>query len=361
MATSKERAIATFNSARAAASAAYQAAVQPANMGTDSAEAFKPLAQYSGYMNEFLNYVVNKLIFSEVDSRTYNNKYEFLKRGGFPLGTDMEYNYINPAKGREYSITLGDTLLNRIQPDVKTLYFRRNRQTQYAVTVPEPILTGAVTSWGMLDDWITGITRSLYSGNNRDEQNLIMKLLVDSVSQNVIKTMEIDYPIDTDPAEASLNLLKLAQELSYRFTFPTSDYNNYEAYAKANGIDNATPAITWVENNDLFIFIDIPALVNARFEVLAGAFNLSEVEWRQRIVPVNGFKYYDDETKTMVENNDIIAIVADRKTYGYYDNLKRASEFFNGAGLYDNHYLTVFQTYIINPVGSAVAIKKKSA
>ena len=361
MANAKERAIETFNSALQVASASYKAAVAPATMATDVGEALKPLVTYTSYMNEFLSYVVNKLIFSEVDSRTYTNKFSMLKKDGFPLGTDMEYNYINPAVSREYSMTLGDTLLNRTKPDVKTVYFRRNRKDQYPVTIPEPILTGAVTSWAQLDDWITGTIRSLYSGNEIDEQNLVMTLLVDGVKNNVVKTKEIDYPLDTDPAEAALNLLKEAQALSYQFTFPSSEYNNYKAYAQANGITGATDAITWVENSDLLIFINIPDLVNAKFEALAGAFNLNQVDWKQRVIPVNGFKYTDRTRSTVTEDEKIIAIVSDRKTFGYRDNLKRASEFFNGAGLYDNHYLTVFQTYEINPVGNCIAIKAKTA
>lgn len=360
MAGSKERAIETFNSAIELSSAQYKAAVKPATMATDVQEAFKPLVQYAGFMNEWLTYVLNKIIFQEVESRSYTNKYTMLKKEGFPLGTDMEYNYINPATAREYSVTLGDTLLNRIQPDVKTVYFRRNRKQQYPVTIPEAILTGAVTSWGMLDDFVTGTIRSLFSGNQIDEERLVMKLLLDSVKYNVIKTMEIDYPMDTDPSQAALNLLKASNALSLKFTFAGSDYNNYEAYAKANGINDATPAITWVENSDLVIFIDSDALINAKFEVLAGAFNLNQVDMKQRIIPVNGFKYVDPITKKVEKNDDLIAIVSDRKTYGYHDNLTRSSDFMNAAGLYANHYLTVFQTYTINPCGNCIAIKKKT-
>lgn len=353
----KARAIETFNDARAVASPLYQQAIAPATPDTDFSTAFKPLVQFSVYMNEFLNYVVNKLVFQVVESKSYENKYSMLKRPGFPLGTDYEYNYINPAQARDYSDTLGDTLLNRKAADVKTLYFRRNRQDQYWVTIPEALLTGAFTQWEQLDDFITGMIRSLYTGNAIDEQNLVKSLLVESVNQNVIRTQSITYDLDADPAAASLNLLKASQALAYNFSFPSSSYNNWEAYAKANGIEDATPAITWVEDNDVFIFIRVDALVNAKTEVLAGAFNLDQTDFKQRIVPVDSFSYRKKDG-TIVTNDNIIAIVADRKSYEYRDNLMQASDFFNAAGLYRNHYLTVFQTYAINPLGNAVAILK---
>ena len=88
MAGNKERAIETFNSAIQLSSAQYKAAVKPATAGTDVQEAFKPLVQYAGFMNEWLTYVLNKIIFQEVESRSYTNKYTMLKKEGFPLGTD---------------------------------------------------------------------------------------------------------------------------------------------------------------------------------------------------------------------------------------------------------------------------------
>lgn len=356
--TAKERAIETFNAALELASPMYREAVKPATEGTDFEAAFRPLVTYTAFMNEFLSYVVNKIVIQAVESKMYENKYSFLKRPGFPLGTDMEYDYINPAQRRDYSITLGDTLLNRKQPDVKTVYFRRNREDQYWVTVPQPLLQGAFTQWSQLDDFITGTIRSLYTGNAIDEQNLVKALLVSSVNNGIIRQREINYDIDADPAEAALNLLKVSKEMSYLFTFPSSDFNNYQAYAQANGVTDATPAITWVENSDLFIFIRVDALVNAQLEVLAGAFNLNQAEFSQRIVPVDSFSYREKDGR-IVDNENIIAIIADRKSYEYRDNLTQASDFFNSAGLYRNHYLTVWQTYAINTLGNAVAIMKR--
>lgn len=354
-----QRAVDVFNAALDQASEGYQAKVTRATTNTDFKSAMAPIVKYAPLMNEFLDYVVNKLIFQVVESKMYTNKYSLLKKEGFPLGTDYEYQYINPAEGRAYSLALGDTLLNRKKPDVKVQYYRRNREEQFFVTIPEPLLRGAYTTWEQLDDFIQGTIRSLYSGNEISEQNLVKFLLVESVNQDIIRTKEIDWNLATDAGEAGKNLIKASRQLAIDFTFPSSDFNNYQAYAAANGIDDPTPAITWVENEDVVIFITSEALVNTEVETLAGAFNLNETDFKQKIVPVDRFAYYDKALGQTVANDNIIAIIADRKAFEYRDNFTQASDFFNAAGLYRNHYLTVFQTYGINTCADAVAIMKR--
>lgn len=351
-----ERAVKVFNDARAQASRDYIGAVPEATVSLDFARAFAPIVQYTPFMNEFLNYVVNKLVFQTVESKMYENKFSMLRREGFPLGTDYENNYINPALPRAYGIELGDTLLNRKKPDVKTQYFRRNREDQFWITIPEPLLRGAYTQWEQLDDFITGAIRSLYSGNAIKEQHLVKTLFVDGVTQNIIRTQTITGYDETGDAANSANLLiKAVRGLTYNFTFPSADFNNWLVYAQAQGIQDDRPAITWVENNDILAFIRTSALVNAQVDSLAAAFNLNEGDFRSRVIPVDSFSYQNNEGET-VSNDKLIAIVCDRKAFEYRDNFTQASDFFNAAGLYRNHYLTVFQTYGINVCANAIAL-----
>ena len=356
MGVKAERAVKVFNDARSQSSKDYIAGVPEATISTDFVRAFAPIVAYTPFMNEFLNYIVNKVIFQTVESRMADNKFAMLRREGFPLGTDYENNYINPAKARRYNVELGDTLLNRKKPDVKTQYFRRNREDQFWVTIPEPLLRGAFTRWEQLDDFITGAIRSLYSGNAIKEMTLVKSLWVDGVNAEIIKTQEITGYNETTDAESSAKLLtKRIRSLVYNFGFPSSLYNNWLDYATAQGLADETPAVTWVENNDILVFIRTSALVNTEVESLATAFNMNMADFMTRVIPVDSFAYTDEEGNTTA-NEKIIAIVCDRKAFEYRDNLTQASDFFNAAGLYRNHYLTVFQTYGINVCSNAVAL-----
>lgn len=364
--TKKESGVALYNAARETASDAYQRATSQVTVQTDFSSAMLPIIQYAPFMNEFLSFIVNKIVFQTVEKRIYNNQYTALKADGFPLGTDFEMSYVNPAMGRDYSIELGDTLLARHKPDVKTAYFRQNRRRQFPVTIPRELMEGAYTRWEQLDDMVSGLINSLYSGNAIEEENLIIKLLSTAVSGNVIKKQSIVWDA-ADPAESSLNLLKAVRRIGYNITHASADYNNYKAYATAQGIEGATDAITWTEKEDLVVFISSDALVETELETWAGAFNLRYADFASNFIVFPSFGYLDLSTvdqstgyySKVADPSNILAIITDRRTFEYRDNLSLTGDFYNAAGLYRNQYLNVWQTYSVRPWGNAIAICKQ--
>lgn len=362
--TSAERGVDIYNAARLNSSNEYMNATGEVTVSTSISHAMKPIVSYGPFMNEFLNYIVNKIVLQSVESKMYTNAYTMLKKEGFPLGTDMELNYVNPAMGRDYDISLGSTLLNVTKPDVKTCYFRQNRRRQFPVTIPRELMEGALTSWEQLDSMVAGMVNSLYSGNAIEEENLVKKLLTTSVSDGVIKKISIDYS-DLDPAASSVNFIKKVQKIALDISHPSSEFNNYQAYAKANGIDDATPAITWTLPDNLYLFIRSDVLTDCNVETLAGAFNMDKAALVGRLAPLPNFSYLDYDSpvdastkywKTISDTNKILAIIADTNTFEYRDNLTTTGAFYNAAGMYQNQYLNVWQTYGIRPWGNAVAI-----
>lgn len=366
--TPAQRGVNLFNDARKNASNEYMRATGEVTVATSISHAMTPIVQYAPFMNEFLHYIVNKIVFQSVESKMYNNQYSMLKKEGFPLGTDMEMNYINPAMGRNYDISLGATLLNVTKPDVKTCYFRQNRRRQFPVTIPRELMEGAFTSWDQLDSMVSGLVTSLYSGNAIEEENLIKKLIQTSVKNSAVVKKPIVWD-DNDPANSSITFIKTIQKIALDITHPGSEYNNYVAFAKANGVDDATPAVTWTESDSLYLFIRSDVLVNCNVETLAGAFNMSKADLVGRVTPFPNFDYLDFDSpadtvtkywKTIHDDQNILAVLADVNTFEYRDNLSSSGDFYNAAGLYQNQYLNVWQTYGIRPWGNAVAICKQA-
>lgn len=366
MATTKssaQRGVDIYNAARANGSDGYRAATQDATVQMDFRRTMEPIVKYGPYMNEFLTFVVNKIAVQRVESKIYENRFALLKKDGYPLGTDMEMNYVNPAMGRDYSMAVGDTLLNRTKADVKTCYFRVNRRRQFPITIPREIMEGAFTQWEQLDAMANGIVQSMFSGNAIEEENKVIQLISDSVSKNVVKSVQIPWDLTNDPAESCLRLGKLIQKTAMNMKHFGSDYNNWQAYAASQGIADPTPAITWIDDNDYFIFIRTDALSEMNYEVLASAFNLNKVELQGRIIEVPSFDYYNIGASGAIDFNSktedpskIIAVIADRKTFSYSDQFHRTTDFYNGAGLYQNQYLTVSQTWGVLPWGNCLAI-----
>lgn len=362
--SSAQRGVNIFNDARKNASNEYNRATAEADVSKSISHSMLPIVSYGPFMNEFLHYIVNKIVLQSVESKLYTNRYNMLKKEGFPLGTDMEMNYVNPALGRNYDISLGAQLLNVTPADVKTCYFRQNRRRQFPITIPRELMEGAFTSWEQLDSMVAGMVQSMYSGNAIEEEELIKKLLVTAVANNAIRKETIEWS-DDDPAASSITFIKKIQKIALDITHASSNFNNYQAYAKANGIADATPAITWTESDSLYLFLRSDVLVNCNVETLAGAFNMEKAELVGKLAPLPAFSYLDLDGekdtatgywKTVEDINKILAIIADVNTFEYRDNLQTTGDFYNAAGLYQNQFLNVWQTYSIRPWGNAIAI-----
>lgn len=362
-----QRGVNIFNDARKNASNEYINATAQVDVATSISHAMKPIVQYGPFMNQFLSYIVNKIVMQSVEAKMYNNPFSMLKGEGVPLGTDLELNYVNPALGRDYDISLGAQLLNVTKPDVKTCYFRMNRQRQFPITIPRELMQGAFTSWEQLDSMVAGMIQSLYSGNQIEEENLVKKLLTSSVADSVIAKKELEYSA-LDPANSSVTFIKTIQKIALDMPHASSNFNNYQNYAKANGITDATPAITWTDPSDLYLFIRSDVLTDCNVETLAGAFNMDKAQLVGRLAPLPDFNYLDFDSavdpttkywKTVKDTNKILAIIADVRTFEYHDNLTTSGDFYNAAGMYTNQFFNVWQTYGIRPWGNAIAICEK--
>lgn len=352
--TARERGIKTFNAVRnASTNDQFLGAVPEANINSDFQMSFAPMLRYTAHMNEFLSLLVNKIVMQTVEAKTYQNPFSILRGEGYPLGTDIEHSYINPARSREYSIELGDTLLNRVKPDVKVQYFRRNRQDQFPVTVPREILTGGFTRWEQLDDMVAGMIRSLYSGNEIAEMNLVKSVWVDGINNDYIRTITV--PNYAEDEAGAKSLIKTVRSLAEKFKFPSANYNNWLAYAQASGIEDQTPAITWVENSDVVLFLTADALASADVDSMAAAFNLNLGDFRTRVIAVDAFSYYNRQGQ-IFDAPRLIGVLMDRKAIKYRDNLRQSGDFYNPAGLYTNHYLNVWQTYELDMCANIVGL-----
>ena len=60
-----------------------------------------PLLNYPNLLNEFVNSLVQKIAYSQVVTKIYNNPLRFLEGDKLPLGAIGEEIYINPAKRKK--------------------------------------------------------------------------------------------------------------------------------------------------------------------------------------------------------------------------------------------------------------------
>lgn len=292
---------------------------------------------YQNAANEFLSALVNKIAFTLVRSKTWDNPLAILKQGVKPLGYDIENTHINPATDQGYDPT-GVGLLLTSRPDVKTEYFRLNRQGKYKVTIWEDQLKHAFTSWDNVGKMLEGIVNSLYSGDYIDEFILMKNVIAEAVIKQRIITASHTAITDVATATAFLTALKQA---SSGMTYPSPSFN---AYAKVTGVP-AAPVITWTPKEQQILITRSDILNTLDTTVLASVFNLGKAEYQGRIIEVDNFGFGENVT----------AVLMDQAALQVWDEMSKMSEFFNADGLYRSYFWHHWQTYALSLMANCIA------
>lgn len=329
-----------LNTILANGSVEYVARV-PLATRTNIADVGAPILEYNHLQNEFLNALVNKIAFQVIRSKIAQNPLSVLKRGTVPLGVDIEDIHTNLASGSTYDPT-GADLLNRSIPDTKTVYHRMNRQDMYKVTVGRAQLKTAFTSFAKLDELITGIINTLYSGDNFDEFILMKNLIADGYTNDEIVFQEVT-PV-TDEATAK-SLVKVMRNSRKYFQFPSSNFNKFaDAQLALDPLWTGTPVITWTPPEDQIIIIRADIATNMDVDVLAQAFNMEKASLLGQMLEVDTFGSADN----------VYAGLFDKSFFQVYDTHQEMTSFYNPEGLYWNYFWHHWQVYSYSMFANAV-------
>ena len=114
-------------------------------------------------LNDFVG-LLKKVIYTAVYSKTFNSPLAQLEGESMPLGQFIEDVYVNPVKARGFNINDFAGLLQKYSAEVATQYLTVNSDLQYCVTITREKLRNAFTSWSNLEEFITGMTNTLYNG-----------------------------------------------------------------------------------------------------------------------------------------------------------------------------------------------------
>ena len=147
----------SLNAIREISSTIYHEYVPIIDDSTDISAFADPIMNYPEVYNEFCNVLVNKLVYSQFESKTFNNPLQVLDGDRIPLGYAGEEGYVNPAKGRGFNVNDYAGLLVKYEADVKIQYQVVNADLQYAVTVSRSQLKKVMTSWANLEEFITSL------------------------------------------------------------------------------------------------------------------------------------------------------------------------------------------------------------
>nr|DAT70658.1 MAG TPA: Head protein [Caudoviricetes sp.] len=339
-----------MNAIRNAAGDQYKGAVPSVNAVHSAKEVGQVILGNPYLRNEFLNTLVNKIQFSIITSKVYNNPYADLKKG--KINGTIEEIFVNVAKAREFRPDLSQAReLQKSTADVRAAFHTVNFSAQYSATIDETELPRAFNNEGGLSSLSNKIIESMYTGSELDEQMLFQYLLIDAVTSGKMHVEAIGSNIK--------DVVKKTRSLAKDMEFISPRYN-------AEGVH------TYTKLEDAYILTTPDMLADLDVELLAGIFNLSKGDIQQKVITIPNPEYFDNNrfaelivgdrkqvrevTQAMIELfKKVKFILIDKEWVQMYDSIFEMRSTQVNSGLYTNYFLTVQKIVSSSPFSNAIA------
>lgn len=327
----------SLNAIREISSTIYHEYVPIIDDSTDISAFAEPILNFPVVYNEFCDILVNKLVYSQFESMTFENPLRVLDGDRIPLGYAGEHVMVNPAKGRGFNVNDFAGLLVKYEADVKVEYHAINSDLQYCVTVSRQQLKKAMTSWDNLAEFITSLSNSLYNGAYIDMFRFTKNIITGAYKENrgVVETVTAI----SDEATAKA-FVERARELYLNFQLPSTQYN---AWAKNGG--SGRPITTWTRPEDIVLVIKNSLRAKLDVDVLASAFNIDRTTLLGNIITVDSFDSYDDDGNLVYDGSAIVGGIFDKAWFKIKTQDMFMENFYNANNRTMQYYLNVIRMY----------------
>lgn len=328
----------SLNRIRELSSDIYSQYVPQLEDDSDIAKLAEPVMNVPEVYNEFCKALINRIVYTSVDTRIFNNPLKSLQRNDMPLGYAGQEIFVNPAVGRQYDVNDFAGILTKYESDVKVQYLTKNLDVQYPVTIVRTKLKEAFVSWESLDAFINGLSDSLYNGMYIDEYNYTKSLVASAYKANNVQIEVIADP--TASVDNAKTFITKARALYTKFQAPTDKYN---AWHKLGGAGKAITTYTPAEDVIMMVTADIMASIDV--QIKAGAFSPKFVEFlNERTYIVNDFDVYNRETGTKIyDGSKIYGLIADRRWF----KIKKIDQFMEDQRNANNRSIQLYLNNIM--------------
>ena len=323
----------------------YAKSIDQVKDDTDIQAWARPILSNQTIMNEFFSMLVQRIIYTQIDVRLFNNPLQILEGDTMPLGSLGQEIYTNPIKGRKFNVDDFAGLLARYEADVKVQYMHLNSDIQYPVTITRAKIVDAFTSWENLNRFVDSITNALYNGAYIDRFNMTKELVTSAYVGNNVQVKTITAVTSEATAKA---FVKEARNLYKLFRFPSSNYN---AWSKVGGYGREL--LTWSNPEDIVFLIRADVSTELDVDVLASAFHIDKTDLLGRIIDVDNFDVYEGDTK-ILDGSNIIGIMADKSWFRIKTREITMDEFYNPNNRTWQFYLNDVRMYQYSLFANAV-------
>lgn len=298
--------------------------------------------------NEFMSRLIKRIVYTQIENKVFRNKLKMLEGDRMPLGAIGQEIYINPAKGRRFNVDDFAGLLAKYESDIKVQYPSVNSDIQYPVTITREKLRNAFVSWANLNDFISGISNSLYNGAYIDEYRFTKNLVGNAYRTNSVQ-MKVVSAVSSEATGKAL--VKALRNAYLDFQEPSSRNN---AWAKVGGYGNAV--VTWSNPEDIVLLIRNDILTEVDVDVLASAFNMDKTNFMGRVIAVDNFDKYDENGNKTFDGSAIQCLVADKSWFRIKEQDMAMDEFYNANNRTWQMYLNVVKMYNYSVFANALLI-----
>lgn len=327
----------SLNKLRELSSELYHQYVPIIDDTTDIGAFANPILSVPEVYNEFCSALVNRIVYTQFEIKSFRNPLKVLEGDRIPLGYAGQECYINPAKGRKYNPDDFAGLLIKYEADVKVQYMALNMDVQYPVTFSRQQLKKAFVSWGDLETFIDGLSNSLYNGAYIDEFQFTKNIIGGAYKDNKAIIQTVTAVSSADTAKA---FVEKARELYLAFQLPSSSYN---AWSKCGGAGR--PIMTWSNPEDIVMIIKNTLRAKLDVEVLASAFNMDKTTLLGNIIVVDNFDVYDEDGSRVFDGSSIVGMIADKSWFRIKTQDLYMDSFYNPNNRSVQYYLNVVKMY----------------
>lgn len=284
------------------------------------------LLNYPVLRNEFCSYLVNKIGRTYVNSMIAKNPLAFLRGEELPFGAVIEDMFVEIAKSTTFDPE-GKQTLDRKVPDVKVLYYVKNVDLTYKVSISDKELKKAFFDEGQMGALLERITASLYQGARHDMFVFTKELIANYDGFYYVKLTAFD-----GTEEVAKTNGKAMQGAVMYAGFDSREYN-------AAGVMNNVP------DGDGILIMRADAKINLNMDYLANVFNLSLAELNARTIIVDNFN----------DRDDILAVYASRAWFQIHYLYEGVETQRNAEGRFTNYTLVEEAIYAASKFMPAIA------
>ena len=284
------------------------------------------ILSYTTVKNEFLDVLVNKICGQLFITKAYTNPLSFFEKEPVPYGATLEGIFTDLIKGKNFDENFGTSnnevgsLIGVEKPPVKTEYYSKNFAKKYKISISDQQLRTAFLNPNGLQNLVNQVLTVPTNSRNFDDFQMMKGLLANSSTKEV--TLSETYLTKSDDEKAK-ELAKKTRAIVDRFGMMGKVFN-------IQGVNTFT-------NSQNIVIITTPEVsANLDVELLATAFNMEKAEMGRRIVKIDSFQKYVDDSQQFVVDDKVELMIVDEDYIQFRRTLECSESFRNADNLTTN-------------------------